>query len=392
MKRKFIKRLIPLVLVILMLSFTVSCGKNESGMAKNGTGDDSTYIDDGAPGNTPVVGGTNDENGDSDDGTGESDDLDKDGDGVVTPYEKHGKLIVDGVNLVDQNFKPMQLRGVSTHGLQWFPEYVNYDAFKTLRDSYGCNCIRLALYTEDGGYCCGGHETEFEEVVDRGVQAATQLGMYVIIDWHTLSDNDPNTHGTDAQEFFKKMFEKYGDYGNVIYEICNEPNNGIGWNQIYEYAHNVIERLDLSADRHPLILIGTPNWCQDVDQVDPRPLRDLFYDNIMYTLHFYASTHKDDLRNKLITARNNGVPVFISEFSICDASGDGNIDYNSADAWKQLINDNNLSFIAWNLCNKNETSALIKKDCDKLSGWTDDDLSETGRYILPWIKSLKADD
>jgi len=110
------------------------------------------------------------------------------------------------------------------------------------------------------------------------------------------------------------------------------------------------------------------------------------YDNIMYTLHFYAATHKDDLRKKLTAAKNAGLPIFITEFSICEASGNGSVDYDSADAWFKLINENNLSYCAWNVSNKDEKSSLIKSSVTKKSGWTEDDLSETGVWIRRQMK------
>ena len=105
------------------------------------------------------------------------------------------------------------------------------------------------------------------------------------------------------------------------------------------------------------------------------------YDNIMYAVHFYAATHKDDLRNKVKTALDNGLPVFVSEFSLCDASGNGGIDYDSSDEWFKLINENNLSYSSWSLCNKNETSALIKSDSTATGSLSDGDLSDTGKYV-----------
>ena len=101
----------------------------------------------------------------------------------------------------------------------------------------------------------------------------------------------------------------------------------------------------------------------------------------MYAVHFYAATHKDDLRNKVKSALANGLPVFVSEFSLCDASGNGGIDYDSSDAWFELINDNNLSYASWSLCNKNETSALLRSDSQATSSITAEDLSDTGKYV-----------
>lgn len=299
-----------------------------------------------------------------------------------TPVGNHGQLSVKGVDLVDKNGSKYQLKGVSTHGLQWFPQYVNKDAFKTLRDNWGANVVRLAMYTGENGYCNGGSKADLEAKIDEGVKAASELGMYVIIDWHILSDGNPDTYKDEAVKFFNKMSKKYSRNVNVIYEICNEPNGGVDWNTIKTYADTIISAIRKNSP-NAIILVGTPTWSQDVDAVAANPVANK--KNVMYTLHFYAGTHKDNIRNKLTAARKAGTPVFISEFSICDASGNGGIDGTSANAWKKLINDNNVSYVGWSLCNKAETSALIASSCSKLSGWTDSELSETGKWLRNFI-------
>lgn len=297
------------------------------------------------------------------------------------PFETHGKLSVKGTDIVDMNEDKYQLKGVSTHGITWFPDYVNKEAFETLRDDWGANLIRLAMYTDTGdsyGYCSGGDKDEILALVDKGVSAATELGMYVIVDWHILSDSDPNNHIDDAKEFFDKVSKKYAAQENVIYEICNEPNGGTQWSSVKSYAETIIPVIRAN-DKDALIIVGTPNWSQDVDIASQDPITG--YDNIMYAVHFYAATHKDDLRNKVKTALDNGLPVFVSEFSLCDASGNGGIDYDSSDEWFELINENNLSYSSWSLCNKNETSALIKSDSTATGSFSDGDLSDTGKYV-----------
>ena len=237
------------------------------------------------------------------------------------------------------------------------------------------------MYTDTGdsyGYCSGGDKDEILALVDKGVSAATELGMYVIVDWHILSDSDPNNHIDDAKEFFDKVSKKYAAQENVIYEICNEPNGGTQWSSVKSYAETIIPVIRAN-DKDALIIVGSPNWSQDVDIASQDPITG--YDNIMYAVHFYAATHKDDLRNKVKTALDNGLPVFVSEFSLCDASGNGGIDYDSSDEWFKLINENNLSYSSWSLCNKNETSALIKSDSTATGSLSDGDLSDTGKYV-----------
>ena len=303
--------------------------------------------------------------------------------GAAGLFSQHGKLSVEGTQLVDAYGQPFQLHGVSTHGLAWYPQYVNEDAFRTLRDDWGANVVRFAMYTaENGGYCTGGDREKLVSTIQTGLDACTNLDMYAIIDWHILSDNDPNMHIDDAKDFWNKVSRAYSSRDNVIYEICNEPNN-TSWESVKTYADTIIPIIR-SNDADAVIICGTPTWSQDVDLVAKNPLEHM--ENVMFAVHFYAATHTDYNRQKVMTALQAGTPVFISEFSFCDASGNGGIDQASTDAWKKLIDEKNLSYCGWSLSNKAETSALIKASCAKTSAWTDDELSESGKILKSWLK------
>lgn len=301
-----------------------------------------------------------------------------------TPVANHGKLRVDGVDIVDANGNKYQLKGMSTHGIAWFPQYVNKDCYQTFRDEFGANLIRVAMYSDENmGYCSGGDKKKLKKMVNDSVNYASDLGMYVIIDWHVLGEGDPNVHKDEAKAFFDEMSKQYADHDNVIYEICNEPNGGVQWSAVKKYAEEVIPVIRAN-DKDAIIIVGTPTWSQDVDIAANDPIKG--YENIMYAVHFYAATHTDSIRNKVTTARSKGLAVFVSECSICDASGNGAIDYAQADKWFKLINDNNISYAFWSISNKAETSALLKSSCGKTSGFTDDDLSEAGKWYKKTIK------
>lgn len=302
---------------------------------------------------------------------------------VSVPVGEAKALHVEGTHLADPEGNAVQLRGVSTHGLAWFPDYVSEDAFRTLRDDWGANVVRLAMYTaEYGGYCNGGDREALKALIDKGVRAADALGMYVIIDWHILRDGSPTTHQAEAVEFFAEMSAKYANYDNVLYEICNEPQNSPWDSVIKPYAQAVLPAIRQN-DSDAVVIVGTNTWSQDVDQVIGSRLDD---DNVVYAFHFYAATHKDSYRQKVKKALDAGVPVFVSECGLCDASGGGGVDQTSAKAWFDLLNENGVSFVAWSLCNKNETAALIRSDCAKLSGWTEADLTESGRLYRAAIR------
>ena len=302
-----------------------------------------------------------------------------------TPYGQHGALHVENGKLTDADGNIVQLYGMSTHGIAWFPQYINYDSFRTLRDDWNTNCIRLAMYTaEYGGYCAGGDKEQLKQLVRDGVSYATELGMYVIVDWHILSDCDPNQNKDEAIAFFREMSEAFADNDNVLYEICNEPNSGTSWDSIKSYAEEVIPVI---REQKPdaVILVGTPTWSQEIDKAAASPLT---FDNVMYTLHFYAGTHKDDLRNRLETCAQNNLPVFVSEFGMCDASGNGANDFDSTTKWLDLLNKYQISFCCWNLANKDESSSVFKAASTALFDWTDEDFNESGRWIRDYFRSM----
>ena len=300
-----------------------------------------------------------------------------------TPVKKNGRLSVKGTRLVNSQGRAVVLKGVSTHGINWFPQYVNKAAFKTLRDNWGVNCIRLAMYTEEyNGYCSGGNQAGLRKLINNGVKYATELGMYVIIDWHILSDGNPVKNKKQAMSFFKYMAKKYKNQNNIFYEICNEPNGGTSWNRIKSYASSVIKTIR-KYDKKNIILVGTPTWSQDVDVAADSPIKG--YSNIMYTFHFYAATHGDSYRQKVQAAIQKGLPVFVSEFGISESSGNGRIDKNEANKWMQFLKKNKISYVCWSLCNKNESCSLLKSSCSRTGNFKKSDLSQAGL----WYKSVK---
>ena len=313
-----------------------------------------------------------------------------------TPVGRHGKLSVQKVDgyaapiMVDQNGVPTQLRGASTHGMHWFPQYVNQNAFQTLRDDWGINMVRLVCYPRDAGsvgYLTGGDSTkqQLDTLIQNGVDYATKLGMYALVDWHVHAYN-PNEYLKEAKIFFTKYATMYKDHDNVLYEICNEPT-GTNWysgngKDLYTYCSEVIKTIrDIDPDA--IIICGTNTWSQDVDQVAAKPMKDLGYKNIMYTFHFYSATHKENLMKKVRQATKDGTPIFVTEFGVCSADGNGSYDTESADRWIALLDELNISFACWSYSNCNEKSAYFKSSCSNAGGdWTADDLTTTGKWLI----------
>lgn len=302
----------------------------------------------------------------------------------TTPVSQHGQLSVKNGQLVDKSGKGYQLRGMSTHGLTWFPEFVNESAFKTLRDEWNTNVVRLAMYVDEwgNGQCYMGNKSGSLELLEKGVDICIKLDMYVIIDWHVLNPGDPSKYTNEAKSFFETVSKRYAKYPNVIYEICNEPNGGASWSgNIKPYAEKIIPVIRKNAP-NSVIIVGTPTWSQEID----KPLSDpLNYKNVMYAFHFYAATHAG-LRSNVENCVAQGLPVFVSEFGTCDASGGGANDFNETQKWLSYFDKQGISYCNWSICNKDETCSVLRPGTSANGNWSESDLTENGKWMRNWFR------
>ena len=294
-----------------------------------------------------------------------------------------GKLkVVDG-NLCDRSGEPVMLRGLSTNSLIICESFLNEELFSELADE-GVNLLRFAMYTYGVGavgYCTQGDKERHIADIEKGVELAKASDMYAIIDWHILSDGDPNTYSDEAKSFFAEMAEKYSGYSNVLYEICNEPN-GVDWPAVKRYAEEVIPVIR-EKDPDSVIIVGTPDWSKDLMSAAADPLP---FENIMYSLHFYSATHGQDVRDTAKRAIEAGLPIFVTEFGITASSGDHPRDIESADEWIALLENGNVSWCMWSLSKVAEASAFIRSTVPKYSGFAEEDYTPTGLWLLETLK------
>ncbi|WP_192456958.1 cellulase family glycosylhydrolase [Musicola keenii] len=223
-----------------------------------------------------------------------------------------------------------------------------------LKSEWGASIVRAAMgVQESGGYLQdpSGNKAKVEKVVD----AAIANDMYVIIDWHSHHAED---NQNEAISFFQEMAKKYGDKPNIIYEIYNEPLQVSWGNTIKPYAEAVISAIR-AIDPDNLIIVGTPTWSQDVDEASLNPISGT---NIAYTLHFYAGTHGESLRNKALKALNNGIALFVTEWGAVNADGNGGVNASSVDTWVTFMRDNNISNANWALNDKDEGASTYYPD------------------------------
>jgi len=295
----------------------------------------------------------------------------------VTPAIKgsvsqHGFLSVKGTALVDQQEQEVILRGVSFGWHNWWPRFYNENTVTWLKEDWKCSVVRAAIGVDADGSCYLYKPDAAFNCLYAVVDAAIKNDMYVIVDWHTES-----IHLNEAKIFFQTVAEKYKDRPNLIYELYNEPN-GPSWSEIKAYAEGVIGAIRAIAPKN-IILVGSPQWDQAIDQPAADPIKG--YDNLMYTLHFYAATHTQWLRDKATAALGRGLPIFVSECGGMEASGDGAINKQEWQSWLNWMSENSISWAAWSIADKNESCSMIKNASSPVSGWTDSDLKEWGQIV-----------
>lgn len=283
----------------------------------------------------------------------------------------HGKLSVQGILLVNQSGEPIVLRGVSLGWHNWWPRFYNENTVLWLNKDWNCNLIRAAIGVDhQRGYI---NDSDFAiRCLTDVVDAAIDNSMYVIIDWHSHY-----IHLEEAKAFFTLAAEKYKDYPNIIYEIYNEPIDD-SWDEVKAYSEEIIKTIR-AIDKDNIILVGTPHWDQDIHLAADNPI--VGYKNIMYTLHFYAGTHNQKLRDRADYALNRGLPIFVSECAGMNADGDGAIDQEEWSKWKEWMNRHRISWAVWSVADKNETCSMIKSKKSPVHGWTENDLKEWGKII-----------
>lgn len=268
-----------------------------------------------------------------------------------------GWLQTQGSQLQNQKGEPIQLRGLSSHGIQWFYDIITYENLQTLKNEWNTNVFRISMYTDPNSYGYISNPYETKERVYSIIEMAIDLDMYIIVDWHILQDNDPQIYESQSREFFDEISKKYNNTPNIIYEICNEPNGyDLTWsNHVKPYAENIIQTIRANSPKS-LIIVGTPNWCTDLKNPADDPLN---YENIVYSCHFYAGTHNENLQSQIDYCLNKNLPVFISECGLTEASGSGLIYEENFRNWIKYINERNLSWLYWSFSDKDEASSIL---------------------------------
>ncbi len=297
------------------------------------------------------------------------------------PVKEHGTLSVAGTQLTGKDGKPVVLRGMSFGWHNYWPRFYNAKAVEWLAKDWRSTVVRAAMGIEPARAYLKNRDSS-TKLVRAVVEAAIENDIYVIIDWHSH-----NINLEEAKEFFALMAKDYGHHPHVIYEIFNEPDHE-SWAEVKKYSEELVSVIR-AIDPDNIILVGSPHWDQDVHIVADDPL--VGQTNIMYTLHYYAATHKEELRKRADYALSKGIPLFISESAGMEATGDGPLNVEEWERWITWSEKNKISWITWSVSDKDETCSVLKKSASSEGEWKESDLKESGILIRNYLRKLNKE-
>ncbi len=292
--------------------------------------------------------------------------------------EKWGQLKLVDNQLSSASGQPIQLKGWSTFSLHFgdVQNCLGADSWSLMK-YYGANIVRLAMYIDDdndGGSYLKNKE-KFKGLVKDYIDDAAAVGIYCMVDWHTLETNgkegNPLNQVNDAKEFFGEISKYCKDkgYKHVLYELCNEPKCD-GWATIKTYAEEVIPVI-LVNQPNAMIVVGTNNWCQDILDPIANPISK-YKSNVLYSFHYYSCSHYSLLGN--FRSAQESIPVFVSEWSAVKFDGNGPFCKRNGDDLMYACEKNDtkqlVSWCIWNWGKKNEASSFFTGSC------TDQNLSQ----------------
>nr|AMA76419.1 cellulase 5 [Mesosa myops] len=302
-------------------------------------------------------------------------------DAAQETVSKHGQLSVSGVHLVDKNGDKVQLKGMSLFWDVWKPQYYNKQSIDGVHSSCHANIVRAAIAaaTDDGGYV-----TTPEKTLERlyaVIDAAIADDIYVLVDWH---DHAADTHLNYSLKFFDTVSKKYSGVPNILYETFNEPI-AQSWDDVVKPYHQAVIKTIRANEPNNIIILGSPKYSTGIDQPAGNPITG--QKNIMYTLHFYAGTSDQGLRDLGTRVLNGGLPIFVTEYGTVNGDGDGPVDTEETRLWYEWLDKNSISHVNWAISDKQEGASALVPNTAAADVCKENFLTESGKLVVAHNKA-----
>jgi endoglucanase len=295
-----------------------------------------------------------------------------------SPLACHGALSVKDGRIVGAHGEPVTLRGMSLFWSQWAPQYYSAETVAWLAKDWKVDVVRAAIAAEGNDSARQHFDRELAKA-GTVIDAAVANGLYVIVDWHAH-----RPWPDEAERFLTAIAARYGHLPNLIYEDWNEPlRDGVDWSRDVKPYHERVIGAVRAIDPDNLVIAGSPSWSQDVDLAAGDPLP---FANLAYTLHYYAGTHRQELRDKGDVARAKGLALLVTEFGVVNADGDGPIALAESEAWWDWAEAHQIGWMAWSIGDRDESSAALKPGT-AASNWTESDLTDGGKLLREKLRA-----
>jgi len=295
--------------------------------------------------------------------------------------EKHGFLRASRGRIVDQSENVFVLRGMSFFWSQWIYQFYNVETVKWLKDDWAINAIRVPLAVDYGGYLENPHR-ETQKIITM-IEAAIECDIYVIIDWHTHHEEL-----SAASVFFSWLSRRYSKCPNIIYEIWNEPHPIYDWDVDIKPYHEELIPLIRGESEQSLIVVGSANYSQNVDH---SAINQISAENIAYSIHFYAESHREKLRDKCKFAVDQGLTLLATEYGTCEATGDGKLNYEETQQWWRFLYTYDIGHFNWSIADKLETAAALLPGASPYGRWPEEALTSSGRFVREFLRTNRIE-
>lgn len=207
---------------------------------------------------------------------------------------------------------------------------------------------------------------QYFEWLDQGVQWASELDLYVIIDWHAIGNpltGIPHrplylTTREETYYFWHLVATRYrGNPTVAFYELFNEPTNADGamgrlpWRDYKTYIEGIIDML-YAIDEEVIPLVAGFDWAYSLEHVRDDPID---FPGIAYVSHPYPQKREEPWQEKWEADWGfvaETYPVFVTEFGFMAAdAADAHIPVIAGVSYGEAVTDymaeKGISWTAW---------------------------------------------
>jgi len=306
--------------------------------------------------------------------------------------EAYGKLSIEGSSIKNSEGGDVVLKGISSYGIQECGDFFDKEVIKTLAEDWGCDVLRIAVTGDAAGEGYIKDPDKYFDTVCKICDMCEAQGIYVIVDWNVCYGEEAGEHTEAAVDFFSRLSAIYSESFNIIYEINNDPvkrdmemSSETEWDEcIWPFATAVIEAVRANDDNN-IIIVGAPNYGLDVNESAVDPFE---YSNIAYGCRIYSGPHNEAQRDKVSSALDEDVCVFVTQWGLSNEYGVGGIHPNETSKWIEYLDENSISWCNYAIgSNTSDDTNALNMDDERYTDeqksnahWPYGLLSESGNF------------